>query len=42
MKKSTTDNFFDTQAEKSFVKSFIVTEFFKVYFSIINHACVFR
>ena len=38
MKKSTTDNFFDTQAEKSFVKSFIVTEFFKVYFSIINHA----
>ena len=38
MKKTTTDGFFETQSEKSFVKSIIVTEFFKVYFSIINHA----
>ena len=38
MKKSTTDGFFETQTEKSYVKSIIVTEFFKVYFSIINNA----
>lgn len=38
MKKSTTDGFFEVQTEKSFIKSIIVTEFFKVYFSIINNA----
>ena len=37
MKKSTTDNFFDSQKEKSKIKVHIVTEFFKTYFSIINH-----
>lgn len=38
MKKSTTDGFFESQTEKSFIKSLIVTEFFAVYFSIINKA----
>lgn len=38
MKKSTTDGFFESQTEKSFIKSLIVTEFFTVYFSIINKA----
>lgn len=33
---STTDKFFDEQKEKSRVKTLIVTEFFKAYFSIIN------
>lgn len=37
MKKSTTDNFFDSQKEKSKIKVHIVTEFFKTYFSIINN-----
>lgn len=35
---STTDNFFLVQKEKSRVKTYIVTEFFKAYFPIINTA----
>lgn len=37
MKQSTTDNFFKQSKEKSKIKVFIVTEFFKTYFSIINN-----
>lgn len=35
---STTDGFFKIQKEKSKVKTYIVTEFFKAYFPIINSA----
>lgn len=35
---STTDGFFKSQKEKSRVKTYIVTEFFKAYFPIINSA----
>lgn len=37
MKNSTTENFFDHPKEKSKIKVYIVTEFFKTYFSIINN-----
>lgn len=37
MKKTTTANFFDQPKEKSKIKVYIVTEFFKIYFSIINN-----
>lgn len=37
-KQTTTSDFFEVQSEKSFVKAIIVSEFFKVYFSIINNA----
>lgn len=36
MKKTTTADFFDQPKEKSKIKVYIVTEFFKTYFSIIN------
>lgn len=36
MKKTTTNGFFDYPKEKSKIKVYIVTEFFKTYFSIIN------
>ena len=38
MKSSTTDGFFDSIKEKSKIKIYIVTEFFKAYFSIINNS----
>ena len=38
MKNSTTYNFFDYPKEKSKIKVYIVTEFFKTYFSIINNS----
>lgn len=37
-KASTTDGFFTHQKEKSRIKTLIVTDFFKAYFPIINHA----
>lgn len=37
MKNNTTQNFFDQPKEKSKIKVYIVTEFFKRYFSIINN-----
>ena len=36
-KKTTTSDFFKEAKEKSKIKIFIVTEFFKTYFSIINN-----
>ena len=38
MQKSTTSNFFEQPKEKSKIKVYIVTEFFKTYFSIINNS----
>ena len=38
MKTSTTDNFFAEQKEKSKVKTYIVSEFFKAYYSILYNA----
>ncbi|HBW38310.1 three-Cys-motif partner protein TcmP [Desulfosporosinus sp. BICA1-9] len=35
---STTDNFFGQQKDKSRIKTLIVTDFFKAYFSIINNS----
>lgn len=34
---STTSDFYESQKDKSRIKSYIVTEFFKAYFSIINY-----
>ncbi len=38
MKSSTTDGFFEEQKEKSRIKSYIVSEFFKAYYSILFNA----
>ncbi len=38
MKGSTTDGFFEEQKEKSRIKSYIVSEFFKTYYSILFNA----
>lgn len=38
MKNSTTDGFFIEQKEKSKIKTYIVSEFFKAYYSILNNA----